>query len=138
MIQQTVEEQSRALFWHRRKQLGTKPRNLMREADQLLYWLEGEAFPGSAALPTIARFLTWTEAEATRILGRLVERGDVVRRPADEYQLTEMGRSEAGRRFSEEFSPLLARGHGECNDPGCECRTRGPAECRGRRGREET
>ena len=40
MIQQTVEEQNRALFWHRRKQLGSKPRNLMHESDQLLYWLE--------------------------------------------------------------------------------------------------
>jgi DNA-binding IclR family transcriptional regulator len=98
---------------------------------ELLFWLEGEGFPGRATLPDIARFLTWPEPEAARILGRLVERGDIVRRPADEYRLTEIGRREAGRRFAEEFSPLLAQGHGECNDPQCECRTKGPAECHG-------
>jgi len=103
---------------------------------ELLFWLEGEGFPGSATLPTIARFLTWTEGDAERILSRLVARGDVVRRPEADYRLTERGRSEAGRRFAEEFSPLLAQGHGECNDPNCECRTKGPAECHGRQVRE--
>ena len=56
--------------------------------------------------------------------------------PEADYRLTEKGRSEAGRRFAEEFSPLLAQGHGECNDPNCECRTKGPAECHGRQVRE--
>ena len=104
---------------------------------ELLFWLEGEGFPGSATLPSIARFLTWAEPEAQRILARLVERGDVVGRLEGEYRLTEIGRVEAGRRFAEEFSPLLAQGHGECNDPECECRTKGPAECHGRAERDE-
>ena len=99
---------------------------------ELLFWLEGEGFPGSATLHSIARFLTWAPADAQRILDRLVERGDVVGRPEAEYRLTGIGRVEAGRRFAEEFSPLLAQGHGECNDPECECRTNGPAQCHGR------
>jgi uncharacterized protein with gpF-like domain len=75
MIQQTVEEQSRALFWHRRKQLGTKPRNLMREADELLYWLEECLFqdvklvPGWL-LPRIAQLINQTDRELQEELGR--------------------------------------------------------------------
>lgn len=75
MIQQTVEEQSRALFWHRRKQLGTKPRNLMREADELLFWLEECLFqdvklvPGWL-LPRIAHLINQTDRELQEELGR--------------------------------------------------------------------
>ena len=104
---------------------------------ELLFWLEGEGFPGSATLASIARFLTWPEPDAQRILARLLERGDVVSRPEEEYRLTPIGRVEAGRRFAEEFSPLLAQGHGECNDPECECCTKGPGECHGPTEREE-
>jgi hypothetical protein len=74
VIQQTVEEQSRALFWHRRKQLGTKPRNLMREADELLYWLEECLFqdvklvPGWL-LPRIAHLINQTDRELQEELG---------------------------------------------------------------------
>jgi len=103
---------------------------------QLLYWLEGEGFAGSATLTSIARFLTWPQPETEAILSRLIERGDV-RRGGDgagEFALTEPGRVEAARRFAEEFTPLLAQGHGECSDPNCDCRTSegGPAECRSR------
>lgn len=104
---------------------------------QLLYWLEGEGFAGSATLLGIARFLTWPEHEADFVLSRLVERGDVRRcdNGRDDFELTEPGRQEAARRFAEEFTPLLAQGHGECSDPHCDCRTSpgGPAECRSRR-----
>ncbi len=103
---------------------------------QLLYWLEGEGFAGSASLAAIARFLAWPEHEAEQTLARLIDRGDVRRRDdgSGEFELTEPGRREAARRFAEEFTPLLAQGHGECNDPNCECRTSpgGPAECRSR------
>jgi uncharacterized protein with gpF-like domain len=75
MIQQTVEEQNRALFWHRRKQLGTKPRNLMREADELLYWLEEcllqnvKLVPGWL-MPRIAHLINNTDRELQEELGR--------------------------------------------------------------------
>src|SRR5438270_5027975 len=75
MIHQTVEEQTRALFWHRRKQLGTKPRNLMREADGLLYWLEEcliqdvRLVPGWL-LPRIAQLINQTDRELQEELGR--------------------------------------------------------------------
>ncbi len=40
MIQQTVEEQQRYLYWHRRNQQRLTPRRLLRESDLLMYWLE--------------------------------------------------------------------------------------------------
>ena len=75
MIEQTVEEQNRALFWHRRKQLGSKPRNLMREADELLYWLEEcliqdiKLVPGWL-LPRIAQVINHTDRDLQEELGR--------------------------------------------------------------------
>src|ERR1700694_223549 len=75
MIEQTVEEQTRGLFWHRRKQLGSKPRNLMREADELLYWLEEcliqdvKLVPGWL-LPRIAHVMNHTDRELQEELGR--------------------------------------------------------------------
>ena len=103
------------------------------EVLELLYWLEGEGFGGSATLPSIARFLTYPEDEVSETLGQLVRRGDVVldEDAGGEYRLTDVGRHEAARRFAEEFAPLLSQGHGECNDPQCDCHANpaAAAEC---------
>ncbi|HVB78099.1 MAG TPA: hypothetical protein VNI34_09905 [Candidatus Nitrosotalea sp.] len=40
MIEQTVMEQERALYWHRRGQEERTPRRLLRESDEIAYWLE--------------------------------------------------------------------------------------------------
>jgi len=41
MIQQTVEEQQRALYWHRRRERERNvPRALLHETDEMLFWLE--------------------------------------------------------------------------------------------------
>ena len=40
MIQRTVLEQRRALHWHRRQQERLAPRRLLRESDELMFWLE--------------------------------------------------------------------------------------------------
>jgi hypothetical protein len=75
MIQQTVEEQNRALFWHRRKQLGDRPRHLMAEADQLLFWLEEclvqnvRIVPGWL-MPRIAQVINHADRELQEELGR--------------------------------------------------------------------
>jgi hydrogenase maturation protease len=103
---------------------------------EVLYWMEGEGFAGSATLPGIARFLDFAEADADAALRILVERGDVVRSGHDvvEFRLTEVGRREAARRFAEEFAPMLKQGHGECSDPDCDCQTspEGAAACQAR------
>ena len=100
---------------------------------ELLYWIEGEGFTGSATLGGITRFLARPEGEVRETLEQLVARGDIVREAGDEgdYRLTEVGRREAARRFAEEFAPLLSQGHGECNDPDCDCHANpaAAAEC---------
>ena len=40
MIEQTVLEQERARYWHRRRQQERSPRGLLRESDEIMFWLE--------------------------------------------------------------------------------------------------
>ena len=99
---------------------------------ELLYWTEGEGFRGAATLDAIVRFLTHERAEVVQTLEELVLLGDVARdEESDEYRLTATGRKEAARRFAEEFAPMLGQGHGECNDPNCDCHSdpKAAAEC---------
>lgn len=107
------------------------------EVLEMLYWTEGEGFSGAATLGAIARFLTHAPDDVLRTLSELVERGDATLDAASgEYRLTEIGRKEAARRFAEEFAPMLSQGHGECNDPNCDCHSNplGAAECHAARG----
>lgn len=100
---------------------------------ELLFWFEGEGMTSSATVPAIARFLVHSEAMVRETVGHLVNHGLVVQLPgaSGEYRLTDVGRREAGRRFADEFSELLGQGHGECNDPTCDCHDNpaGAAEC---------
>lgn len=109
------------------------------EVLELLYWLEGEGFEGSASIEGIVRFIAKPEPTVRQTLERLVKLGQVRHDGAsNEYRLTEPGRSEAARRFTAEFAPLLSQGHGECNDPDCDCHTNpaGAAECHARQAHE--
>ena len=102
------------------------------EVLEMLYWTEGEGFSGAATLDVIARFLTHDRDAVRRTLTTLVARGDVTFvDESGEYRLTEVGRREAARRFAEEFAPMLSQGHGECNDPNCDCHSNpmAAAEC---------
>jgi len=110
------------------------PRDVSRRDEllELLYWLEGESIHGAATVGALARFLVQDEGDVARTMRDLVERGDVVAAgDGVEYKLTEIGRKEAGRRFAESFADLLGQGHGECNDPTCDCHTNpeAAAEC---------
>ena len=105
------------------------------EVLEMLYGIEGEGVGGAATVDAIARFLTHNVDDVRRTLSDLVARGDVRQMiAAGEYRLTETGRREAARRFAEEFAPLLNQGHGECNDPNCDCHSdpMGAAECHAR------
>ena len=107
------------------------------EVLEMLYWTEGEGFRWAATLEAMARFLTHGPDDVQRTLSELVERGDATHDAASgEYRLTEAGRKEAARRFAEEFAPMLSQGHGECNDPNCDCHSNplGSAECHAARG----
>lgn len=106
---------------------------LRDEMLQLLFWLEGEGMGSSATIQAMTRFLVRDEAVVRRTLADLLNRGLVVEAAGEppEYLLTEIGKSEAGRRFADEFAELLSQGHGECNDPTCDCHDNpaGAAEC---------
>lgn len=98
---------------------------------ELLYWLEGEGLQASATVSGITRFIARPEQVVRDTLAELLSRGFAVALGDSEYRLTEIGRREAGRRFAQEFSELLSQGHGECNDPSCDCHDNpaGAAEC---------
>lgn len=100
---------------------------------ELLFWFEGEGLGSSATLPAMTRFLVQDEAVVRQTLDDLLRTGWVVEAAGDpaEYLLTEVGRKEAARRFADEFAELLGQGHGECNDPTCDCHDNpaGAAEC---------
>jgi hypothetical protein len=40
MLERTVREQQRQLYWHRERRLRPEPRGLLRESDELMFWLE--------------------------------------------------------------------------------------------------
>ncbi len=103
---------------------------------ELLFWFEGEGLQASATLAGMTRFLAHPEAQVSATLRDLLDRSYVVELgdTTVEYRLTEVGRREAARRFKDEFSELLSQGHGECNDPTCDCHDNpaGAAECHAR------
>lgn len=90
---------------------------------ELLYWFEGEGLTASATIPAMTRFLSRPEREVRETITELITRRLVIVHPGSgtEYKLTETGRTEAARRFADEFASMLSQGHGECNDPTCDC-----------------
>lgn len=105
---------------------------------ELLYWLEGEGFRANATLAGISRFLVQEESAIEKSVDRLSARGYIADEEG-ELRLTLVGRGEAARRFADEFAPLLSQGHGECNDPTCDCHDNpaGAAECHAARASRE-
>jgi len=99
---------------------------------QILYWLEGERLVDAVTPADLVPFLPLPARTIAEHLQVLRRQGYVDRLPhtGDRYRLTVVGRREGGRRFAEEFAPLLRQGHGECNDPACDChRTGDPTLC---------
>lgn len=75
MLERTVHEQERALRWHRIRQRRLTPRALLRESDDLLYWLEEcvsqevHLAPGWL-MPRLARILQQADPALQHALGR--------------------------------------------------------------------
>ena len=89
---------------------------------ELLYWLEGEKLGSDATLDGISRFLAFERDELRSAITSLIALGDVEERNGL-LALTAIGHREAARRFADDFGPYLKQGHGECNDPACDCHT---------------
>lgn len=105
---------------------------------QVLFWMEGEGLADAVRPRDLLPFVEGGEERIAQHLEALRRLGYVegTYNEAGYYRLTVIGRAEGGRRFLEEFGPLLRQGHGECNDPDCAChRTGDPALCR-RRGED--
>jgi hypothetical protein len=95
---------------------------------QVMVWMRGEGMGETQTTPALARFLSIPEEDLLDHVSQMVNAGYLESR-ANGFALTDFGRSEGGRRFSEEFEPLLSQGHGECNDPDCDCHELGPEYC---------
>ena len=91
------------------------------EVMQVMYWMHNEGFGTEITLQDIQRFLEADRDVLLRTIQQLVEVGCVQALSPESYTLTTEGLREGKRRFVDEFEPMLKHGHGECNDPDCEC-----------------
>jgi hypothetical protein len=100
---------------------------------QILFWMRGEGLAADADAADLARLTGIEASRVARLLEQMTDQGLVRPEPRGRYALTEDGIGEGGRRFADEFAELTRAGHGECNDPDCECRQTGDVEdCRHR------
>ncbi|MDR7482233.1 MAG: hydrogenase maturation protease [Armatimonadota bacterium] len=99
---------------------------------QVLYWMEGEGLARDVRPADLTPFVGVGEAAIAGHLETLRRQGylEAAGTEPGRYRLSVVGRNEGRRRFVEEFAPLLRQGHGECNDPECDCHLTGdPAQC---------
>jgi hydrogenase maturation protease len=122
----------RAVEWVRQRvSQESEPELDLRRRDemlQVLFWMRGEGLGDVVRPAQITRFLDVPERDLCRVLDQMAADG-LVDELDSGFRLTPSGLSEGGRRFIEEFAPLLRQGHGECNDPGCPCHDGDPAAC---------
>jgi hydrogenase maturation protease len=128
-VEQAVE---RAVAWVRLTvaQEAGPERDLRRrdEVLQVLFWMRGEGLGETVRPREITGLLDIPEPDLGLVLDQMVEDG-LAEEHDGGFRLTPSGLSEGGRRFVDEFAPLLRQGHGECNDPDCPCHDGDPAAC---------
>lgn len=101
----------RALFWR-------------DEILQILYWMKGEGFGDSVPASAIQPLIQTNIDNLLYHLEKLCSEGYLSKSsaeiiPSTLFELTDFGKKEAGRRFSEAFQGMQKAGHGECG-PDCE------------------
>lgn len=113
MSSEPKTEALRAMYWR-------------DEILQVMFWIEGEGFGTAINSVTLQRFLGVDAKIGLAYLDRLVDDGYLSQTADGLYQLTDLGKTEGGRVFSNEFADLMGPTHGECG-PSCWCHN-SPAE----------
>lgn len=99
------------------------------EVLEVLYWAEGEGIGTSLSSAQLALFMAATLPELDPLLQNLSQEG-LLRRVADGWSLTAIGRDLGGRSFALDFREWMVPAHGDCG-PGCPCQGGAdPAACR--------
>lgn len=93
---------------------------------QVMYWMRGEGFGKQINLAQLKKFLVTTEEILAANLAELENKQLINSDFSDEYELTETGVKEGGRRFADEFEGMTNQGHYECSDPDCDCKSGEP------------
>lgn len=117
--------------------LGEETLDAIRWRDEMLqalYWLRGQGLALEVTPASLVSFLQQEETVIASGLQQLAADGYVELLVAaggqESYRLTSFGLEEGRRRFVDDFAPMLGKhGHGECNDPDCDCHQAGAAEC---------
>jgi hypothetical protein len=96
---------------------------------QMAYWFRGEGLGDELSASDLGRFVAADAPDLNPYLAQMVREGLVEPVSPGRYRLTEVGRKEGARRFSDAFEGLNRAAHGECSAD-CEChRTGDPANC---------
>ena len=96
---------------------------------QIMFWLRNEGLLPDVSAVDLARFVPQPADSLQRVLDDMAAAG-YVRAVNGRYTLTDNGAREGARRFADEFAELTKPGHGECDDPDCDCHETGsPADC---------
>ena len=106
---------------------------LRDEILQVLFWMSGEGLGDEASAKELSVWVAAREAELSPVLQWMNRDGLIASGHRDgTFTLTDPGRSEGGRRFTESFADagLGVQGHGECA-PGCDCPEHGHEYCQG-------
>jgi hypothetical protein len=98
---------------------------------QVMFWMRGEGLAEVVSAQELQVFLTGDIKTLQFYLEQFAHEGYLIRHPdpagmlnATRYSLSELGRQEGGRRFSDEFAGLQKSAHGECNAD-CDCHKTG-------------
>jgi len=98
---------------------------------QIMFWFRGEGLGEAVTSRDLLPFLNADLGLVQSHMELLVMGGYVTRLEGVpvRYRLSEMGVTEGGRRFADEFAGLTGQGHGECNNPNCSCHELGSEAC---------
>lgn len=88
---------------------------------QVMYWMQGEGFGQEFSAGDLQKFLSAGDDVLEKNLELLDMCGFVKRVGENRYALTDLGKSEGGRSFADEFDEMMRPGHYECADADCDC-----------------